>query len=95
MDNRFFIQCFVNESKLDFIIAERSKHLKYIDSCRSSITYAGIVESSENPYQQIIYFLEAKNKKEALDFIKEDPYYPSFEEVLISPFSQKILKGEM
>jgi len=83
------IICTIDQKKLPTLLKSRESHLRYIAQNEKNISFAGIVETEADPYQQIVYFLDV-NFEMAQSFIQNDPYFNCFEEVKLLPFSKKI-----
>lgn len=86
----YFAHCTIDDKESENIKALRDKHLNYIKEFGSDIVYGGVCGTDSIPYQSICFFLNVQSESEALSFVREDPYYPTYSNVDINEFSQKI-----
>jgi uncharacterized protein YciI len=75
---------------LDQIADLRSQHQRYIQKHKNLIQYGGVFSSVENISTGIIITILAKDCKVVVEFVKNDPYFPLYENYIISNFEQKI-----
>ena len=55
------------------------------------IKYGGVVlKENTEIYKNICYFLQAVSKKQAEDFVRNDPYYSLYNHIEIKKFVQRV-----
>ncbi len=90
MNSLVMATCEISPDSVSKIPTLKDGHLSYIRSQMKLIAYAGIIETTEQPYQQIIYFLKTSDLESARNFVEADPYFICFNRVKYSPFTQRI-----
>ncbi len=79
-------------TKLSNINETRDKHLQYVKDNIDSITFGGVIQDENDMIIGILMIIKAKNKNEAVNFIKNDPYFELYQSYDVNLFSQRIPK---
>lgn len=90
MEPLFFVQCHVAPDMQEDLQALRPTHLDYIRDNENRIAFGGIASGTETPVEQIVYFLRAAELEDAEGFVRDDPYWPCYAKIFLTPFTQKI-----
>ena len=86
----FIVFCKDKENSLKMRLANRDKHLRYLENNKDKLLMAGPILNNDNTPKGSILILKFKTKDDLKKFLKKDPYaqIDLLEEVTIEIFKK-------